>query len=493
MKRKAVLAKLTELAKKGPLFVLASEDLEIQKGEELSSFNCTDCGTHFVTANAQPFCVTCGSDDVEIEEVEVDTELPESDEEMSAVLCSACGTHNIVHDDVALALAGKMHCVTCGTDIEYPTDLISAAKDEESEEDEITEDDVKEEVEESSTKSKSKSKKEIAESEDSDFEAEEELDEEEDEITASKELKEEECDEECEEEKEEKASKKAAAEKAEADDEEKEDDAYSEDSEMDNVDEACIKLIAQASGDLELTRVGQKIVAFVGDVQVATLDKSNAGENAPIFNSETFASAIQHTAKQIGAEKALAHYNFNILSVKVPVPRLVEERASVLVEAKEKELALAVKDVRDNYRHSLQIAAAGLNKKFFRGRTNLIREALATELSALNFKNPTKMLDRVFATFSDKHHQVLFELAEDLMNKNAEVRNQLAEAVGAAAYSGDDEEESSEMSEEDASLEKRIETSGIRRKPSSQVPVKTPTPVTAGVHEIRKLTGGKLF
>ena len=73
--------------------VVASSELSVNKDVVLSGFKCTCCATRFgAVAGTTPFCITCGSEDVE--------DMADS-------------------DDVVAALGGHAHCVQCGADLPY--------------------------------------------------------------------------------------------------------------------------------------------------------------------------------------------------------------------------------------------------------------------------------------------------------------------------------------------------------------------------------------
>lgn len=484
-KREAVVAGLNRLNKTGlPFSVLASTEPEI-KDVVMASHICSDCGTHFsVEAGLQPFCVTCGSDEVEIEEEELNGEEL-NEEETSAVICHECDTHNIISDVVAKTLDGTLHCVTCGTKVSYSTQQLSSDnEDDDYEEEELTEEEAKKEL---SAENPEYSEDFIADDEDEDEAAA---------ILATKELDDHECDLEDEEKE---YTEKASKEKKDSKESKKEKEEEMEMEYDEDGEKATIKLINTVEGDLSLDTVGNRIIAFVKDTPVAVLSKEKAGEYASVFHSTTFSDAIQHTAKMSNLETALSNYNFDFITASISIPETVSAKVAEAATVKDKEVKAELSKLKEGYKHCLQIASAGINKSFFRDEEdatleNPLKASLYNELSALNIKNPEKLIDKVFATHSDKYHSKLLAVAEDLLAKSEDVRNELAKAVKNSKYqiAESDEEESSDMED---TIEARLEYSGLRKtqKEKEKETAKVVTPVTATIQEIRKVSGGRLF
>ena len=456
-------------------YVIAASVPEVDKNIALASFQCGSCSTHFsAVKDSQPFCVTCGSEDVDVDSGDDALEAEDlgSDEDLANVECSACGTHNIVTLTTASALGTKMHCVTCGTEIEYmpPSDNVG-----------MSDGDIEEDVED------------VEVSADADAgDDESELDDAE--VTLTDDLEEtsaegEDDTEEGESEKDEVEEEAGEKDSAETDSDESADD----DAEVDS-EEATLAAIAQ--GDLSVERIGDRIVAFVGGIPVGHLTREKAGDNTGVFASTSFTNAIKHTARQIGAEKALAHYKFELATVKFPVPAIVEARVKASVEDAQKEIAARIKDVSADLRQSMSIAAAGLNKGWFKGQPHVLKEAFKNELAASGFKGAARVVDKVFAQYSDPYHKFLFEKAQELLSKPVEFRNELASAIGDMAYqvSNADMDEDDADSDEDQTLESRLEGASLRRTGKATVEASLDaTDLRSTVVELRSRNGGRLF
>lgn len=467
--KKATVAKVLALAKKdGPSFVIASEEPKYTQ-VEMAAFNCKTCKVPFrANAGTMPFCVTCGSDDVISEEIPADDEfeLPEGDEDLAAIQCASCGMHNLITNKLVSAFAGNMNCVTCGEDIEFMagdgSDVIETddiVGDAEGEDDLLAVEDIVEETEDDSAGTDLVDDTEEEAEFEGDVDGDGDID-------------------------------------AEDFEEVEETEGFETDSAGN--ESATVKLLTVAGkGDLTFELAGSKLTAYIGKTPVATLSKEVAGENAGVMHSTSFAQAVKHTAKQLGVDRALAHYGFKPIYVKLPVKKFVDDKAEAKIKAERAKLESQSKSMRAELMQGLQIAAAGLNKRFWKNKDNAIKASLFDELSALNVRNPAKMIDKVFAAKSDEYHTALFELATEILAKPVEVRNQIAEAIGIANYQAAeiDDVEVDELDENsDVSVEETLESAGVRRTVTASNKSKTaPQFIASSVAEVRSLNGGRLF
>jgi len=491
-------------------YVIAAAAPEVNKDTVLSAFKCEGCTTQFsALAGSQPFCVTCGSDEVDVEDGEgaLSPEDIGDDENLANVECSSCGTHNIVTLETASALGTKMHCVTCGTEIEYmpPTEgedveenledvELSAdgddLTDEEMDDVDLTindEEDETEEVEAAAAATDAAPK--AAETDvkapaapvdnvkpaDAPVVAVEEPKPATEPIMLATADDSEDADE--------------SAESAEDD----ADDAVGEDEEVD-FEESCLAAIVQ--GDLSIERYGDRIVAFVGGIPVGHLTRANAGQNEGVFATTAFANAIKHTVRKVGAEKALAHYNFQLAAVKFPVPELVNERVTAGVEKAQREIASKIKDVSDDFRQAVGIVAAGLNKGWFKGSPHVLKEAFKNELAASGFKGASRVVDKVFAQYNDPYHKSLFEKAQELLSKSVEFRNELATSIGDMNYQPTTVVDAGDEVDMDETVptEARLEGAGLRRGGKTQETSSLAvSDIRSTVVDLRSRNGGRIF
>ena len=554
-------------ASHGPVFVLASSQPVIKRGE-MANFRCA-CHTRFMAyaGKAQPFCVVCGSEDVEQVGEDSDFQFPRDDENVASVQCPSCYTTNIMMASVATALAGKLHCVTCGEGVnyippeipnqydyedtspfensEYEDDgLLSMADLENSDEDEDDgipeddsdleeaavrvfasldtgldedlsyedldadepalsdfddEDDYDENSEEADLDEDSGGE-DFEDSEEADFDDEDaddgEIDEDYSDDTDTADLDDEDSD----------LNIMENSEEADPIDLEGFDDLNlnetsdladldedADDEDADGSETASICLVNTVKGQLTFEAAGNKLTAYIRETPVATLTREEAGENAGVLSSETFAQAIAHTAQTMGAVRALEHFGFKLIKAKLPVTAFVNNKVS-------ENTRKALSKIRKNNRgfqkklaHAMQIASAGINKSFFKDSRNPIKEALYAEMQAAGISNPARIIDKVFASKGDAYHKELFAKATELMKKPHEIRNQLAEAIGDSNYQSADEGDE-ECSEDSQDLNSTLENAGIRSVDHTSMKIRNNSEMnTASTEAVAYLKSGSLF
>lgn len=78
------------------------------------SAKCSDCGTHMVSNLKSPFCMTCGSEHVEVSSEQEETINVPKDEKCSGIVCSSCNQVNVFESSVVTASKTALHCTRCG-------------------------------------------------------------------------------------------------------------------------------------------------------------------------------------------------------------------------------------------------------------------------------------------------------------------------------------------------------------------------------------------
>lgn len=142
---KRASSRFAEIARKtGGVFVFATRDATLPNRESVSAevagyayanHHCNKCEATFAfpkAKGAHPFCVVCGTGDVEVQEDVKPNIAP--DEELSYLTCAGCGTINTFHKALA-GVGNHIHCAACGTDMVSKAELETtvAADDEEDE------------------------------------------------------------------------------------------------------------------------------------------------------------------------------------------------------------------------------------------------------------------------------------------------------------------------------------------------------------------------
>ena len=413
---------------------LSNSDVDFKKFE-LASFGCKSCKSEFAAVKgSEPFCVVCSSDKVIPVKVSAKIEnLAKIDKsELAAIECSHCHVNNILSITTASMLDTKMNCVQCGTELEYELPDEESSDDVDLPNPNIVTDNLSDE--------------------------EDTID-----FTESAEVYDEHLP---------PAEPSVSIDTAIETKQVKtptvtEQKITTSDTQILEGEE--FPLLEVTDGDLELSRFGDVIVASKNNVPVATLSKDNcSAEHANYFHSKSFTNGINHVVKTQGASKALASFNFELTKVKLPVPQIIESRVSKQVTASTQELSTKLKELSEDFQQCLSLAAVGLNKNYFKGKQNVLKASLIDNLKAAGLRNPEKLVASCFAQHSNSAHKTLLEIANSLMSKTVEARNELAEAFGEINEIDEDDSDTDYNSDTDSSsLESRLETASIsvQRKP----------------------------
>lgn len=208
-------------------------------------------------------------------------------------------------------------------------------------------------------------------------------------------------------------------------------------------------LLALASAQGELS-VDQLEVAFAGDIAgestwvafhggkpVATVTASGTSAQSEVFNSNVFSNLVHASASEQGVSAALEELGFKPIEASVEVDSYVQNEVASRVEA-------GVSDVRSNFEKSssdhaarfeaaLATAATGINKGFFDNVNNPVKGALVATMSSLGIRNPERVVASAFAKHNEQYLRNLVAKANEIMDYDVEVQNQLTKAVASTA------------------------------------------------------------
>ncbi len=123
-------------------------------------------------------------------------------------------------------------------------------------------------------------------------------------------------------------------------------------------------------------------------------------------------------------------------------PLVIKLTAATLIN---KAIAKKVKEIKANYhrrgnnirkrlQHSINIAAVGINKNFWKATTNPLRENLCQELAANNVRNPERIIDKVFEHHGEEYLRTIMTRASIIAKKPPSFREELAHTVEDANY-----------------------------------------------------------
>lgn len=504
----------TASAKSGAPFVVAASAAELPKAET-ASFGCKHCNTVFASnKGSEPFCINCGSEDVAPATATAQA-LPKTDAGLSAIHCKACGAHNVMSDVTASMLDGHLHCVECGGQLEYNVDDLQ---------DPVT--DADEQNIQDALNTEQAADANSAEDRGGMTNGDKITDADEKSIQDALPTQE--------------AAKPAvtAAEQPENNEvptappqgenvpdapaapvvdpvvDAIEDETLIEHAEWEQLPEdeqegcneysdvslAAVILATNPKAQLTLATSDDEILAFADGVPVARLEKANAGEWSNVFHSASFTKAIASVASTQGARAALAQYRFTPIRVKFPVGAAVRAKVANRLAQQTAAVGEQAKTHRDDLLQCVSLAATAMTKNLFRTKANALKKGFVDMLQQAGVKNPTVLVDRVFAAYGDTYHKQVFELAQELQSKPLDYRNTLAESMGDMnTVPMADMEMPNDATEEvtiehagegEAGIASRIEHAAVR--PLRAVTASTKSPA-GSIHEIRAAAGGKLF
>lgn len=174
--------------------------------------------------------------------------------------------------------------------------------------------------------------------------------------------------------------------------------------------------------------MGDKIYLQAGDVNLAVLPVNST--TTSVKPSKVLA-AVQITLAKGGVAQTIKEYKFQPIKIKLSGRKVVASKVKEEVAA-----ALAKQEeVTANYdeemTQSMEIAAVGINKNFFKGYSNPIKTALVSELSAMveDASEVKKIVESVFAAYGESYNESLLKLAKELKRKPADIRDQLVETL----------------------------------------------------------------
>ncbi len=416
MKKPTKAGKVAELAKQlGGIFVFATRDTTIPTLENsaaeiakypFAEFACNSCGTHFNnvhTAGMGHHCVHCGSDDTNVVTEDVKPNIPE-DDVATYQSCSSCGTTTIVHAN--LASLGHIHCSACGTKVSLAAE----------EEDQVVELDDMEvlDIDDDSIldldnlPTTSNDTAEDTDTSDDTLEMSEETVETEPEVDMAEDTMSFNSDE----------------------------LPKVEDKEDDLSDEMTVDLSegVDEEDDIEFASLNKDVVCLKSKQVIAYLSPSESNKNSDVMHTAAFEDALNHTLKNQGLKKVLSTYGFKANTVVVKLPKIVAAKVASEGKTQSDQVVAKLNSVASDFEQSVMIAALGLSRNFFKGRSDPVKAALLTELATLGVKNPSRVIDGVFAAHGASQVKEIISLAKELASKDIEARNGLSDAMDLTKY-----------------------------------------------------------
>jgi hypothetical protein len=209
---------------------------------------------------------------------------------------------------------------------------------------------------------------------------------------------------------------------------------------------------------LTMQATAGRVVAMKGHVAVASLKPADAGANSSIITTPSFQSAVLHLAKKDGMRKALAAVGFKPIRIQTltaaTVARKVQEAQQTTVNSSAEKTA--------SFTESIALAAAGLSRGAWKGKSNPLQAALLSELRAIGVKNPERIIARVMAANLVPTAKVLVELAADLNSMSSNARKETANILGMTEVVSGPQEEDEE--DEDATSDVKASTGDFQSR-----------------------------
>lgn len=423
---RAKVLNAASLQAKSALAVVATLEAE-RPTVETATYKCSACTTVFATnAGTEPFCIACGSHHVHAEATaSIAPQVLPADAELAAFVCSADGIYNVLSNARLPELKSHAHCVACGTAHNF--DLQAEAQD-----------DADEQVQDQGSQQGDQQGDQQQEQAQSD-----------EELNADPQAPA--VQQQAEDQGQQPTQQQQAPQQQQANDQQTQvetvpldDDEVLQQSgdqyqgqqgqQQDQGQAVELSLLATAlaadpKAQLELHHAGTAIFAMVNGLHVATLKADAKPELAGVFDKKSFATSILHMAGTEGVAQALKSYGFESSVIKVPMSPVMSALVKKGVQTQVQELSTKTAELSESMKQCLSIAAVGLNKGFWRSKSNPLKVAMAQALASLNVSNPNRMVANIWSSAGDAYVKTLLEAALELSSKSAEYRNELSASL----------------------------------------------------------------
>lgn len=508
----AALAEVTKKVGRAYVFTSLSKTILQQENasaaiaqHKFAEFACADCGTVFdgLSEVAAPFCFCCGSEKVQKKEVKASQHI-HPDSELVSITCSACASINVTHAEIAKTAKNSIHCSACGTQLMHITVEKADGEGDVSVDDMDTLDvdeatdlgtgepggdtgdtgemmlseseDTSDKGEEADGDSVDEGEEEEGDSADSDFdegdeviaeEGEEEAEDLHDELPSDLPTGKSETDD-AEDLHDELPSggepkggdsenlndqlptqpvkEGGSAKKVKADAEVLDTNDAGDSDNVEDID--MTDMVSDNVEEMSIIAMGNKILLASGPYVFASLSEEQAGDNKDIFQTAQFQKAIIASLKIDGAKKTMEAFNFSPVIVKANIAKHVDKLVSQKLSEKAAELDKLRDTLTADFKQSLDIAAVGLNKSFWKGVQNPLKAALTKELSNLGLRNPEKLVARIFEQHGLAYASTLIEQSTQLLTKTKDSRNELStvlDMTNSVVTAENEEEEDEDM------------------------------------------------
>jgi hypothetical protein len=146
-------------------------------------------------------------------------------------------------------------------------------------------------------------------------------------------------------------------------------------------------------------------------------------ENRDLFITEKYEQIVSSALNNGSTLK-----DFNFREIQFDGINVEKSKIEAAVNAEKQKNQAEIDDFVDSMDQALAIAATGLSKGFFKGRTHKFRDAIVSELQSITGDSQL-IASRIIAKASDDYNSSLIELAKNIIAKPLEIRNHMADAI----------------------------------------------------------------
>lgn len=176
--------------------------------------------------------------------------------------------------------------------------------------------------------------------------------------------------------------------------------------------------------------------AYYAGAPIAMALAKDAGRNMDIFDEVTFGNAVLAGCRHVGVKATLSEMGFKPIVHEISVSSYVEAEVADRISEARSNIEAEKAEFGERLLAALATSAIGLNRGFFAGVRNPLKDSLFDALASAGVRNPEVLIHNAFKSSSDKYHQQLFSQATAILEKPAEVQESLAKAVLEMSYLG---------------------------------------------------------
>lgn len=245
--------------------------------------------------------------------------------------------------------------------------------------------------------------------------------------------------------------------------------------------------------DVVFAAVNGRLSVIKANRIIATMTERRAiqAKCLDIYMEDQFQEVTAHALNTKGLRKGLKSMGFVMAKVNVEKNSVVEARVKAQVSKTTASVRAAAEKHTQVMAQSLAIASVGVNRRFFKGYENPLKDALVAALVSAGVRNGHRLVSAAFAQHGTAYAQSIVQLATKISADTEEVRDNYADSldmtsgdlednvvpVGADADnldegSWDDADDVADVDDDfaaDISVEGALATAGVRRQVSASV------------------------